>query len=320
MGFQTTANTTSPIGTEGAKASSNVMTSLVAPAGGLVADPTNGLTVARFAWIDATGKLLSSFAPGAVPVVPDGFVANEQQGLITAWLGERSMLVPPGLMANAFDRGDFYARVGFQNAARGNKVFANVFSGAVIPGAAGSFPNFPAGAAAAFTASFATTKMTVTAIASGTIGVGHLVAAPGIPANTRVLAQDSGTAGGAGVYSLSTTPGTVASGPCTSAPADTVGGATITASFATSKMTVTAVTDGVLVPGQLLKADTAGLAAGTYIVAQDSGTPGGAGVYSLSTTPGTIASGAVNASAWIETSWVFKTAANAGELAVIGRN
>ena len=42
------------------------------------------------------------------------------------------------------------------------------------------------------------------------------------------------------------------------------------------------------------------------------------GTYTLSTTPGTLGSGTISASAWIETPYFFQTPANVGELAIIG--
>ena len=326
--FQTSVNTISPVGTEGAFASSNPRSVVVSPNPGLtgtpvglVADIINGLVVGAFAWLDpVNASQLLNYAVGAtigsiIPSVPAGFVANQLQALITVWLGQNTMLIPPGIMASAYDRGDFWARCGFANAAIGNKVFANIFSGKVIPGAAGSFPAYPSGTAAAFTASFATTVMTVSAVASGTLGVGQLIIGAGIPANTRIASLGSGV-GLTGTYNLSTTPGTVSSGAYTSTTADSVGGASVTASFATSVMTVTAVADGVLAVGQLISAS--GVAAGTYITSLGTGT-GGTGTYNLSTTPGTVGSAAgILASAWIETPWYFKTACNQGELAKIG--
>jgi len=321
MGFQTSVNLTSPVGTEGAKASSNPLAMVIGPAGGFVADSVNGLNVARFAWVGSDSKTLTNYAPGGVPSVPDGWVLNEFQA------NSSNLLSPNGINqlggdAAIFNRGDFWARCGFQSATRGNKVFANLFSGAVIPGAAGSFPNYPSGVASTFQATFANLVMTVTSLTTGYIGIGHLVTGLGIPANTRVVSQDSGTQGGAGTYNLSSptvtaiTIGTAEA--CASTPADSIGGATVTATFATNVMTVTAVTDGTLVPGQLLTDSTSGLAAGTYIVNQLTGTTGGVGTYTVSTTPGTLASGTVNASAWIETPFFFQTPANVGELAIIG--
>lgn len=65
----------------------------------------------------------------------------------------------------------------------------------------------------------------------------------------------------------------------------------VTASFATSVMTVTA-TAIVLGAGQTL--NFAGVPPTTQILSQASGTTGGVGTYNLSTTPGTVASAAGN--------------------------
>lgn len=51
-------------------------------------------------------------------------------------------------------------------------------------------------------ASAAGTVLTVTAVASGRILIGQTLAGTGITANTKVLAQVSGTAGGTGVYTV----------------------------------------------------------------------------------------------------------------------
>lgn len=70
--------------------------------------------------------------------------------------------------------------------------------------------------AASFTASFATNVMTVSAVASGTLGIGQLVTGAGVPANTYIASFGSGV-GGTGTYNLTTTPGTIASQSNTSA-------------------------------------------------------------------------------------------------------
>jgi hypothetical protein len=67
--------------------------------------------------------------------------------------------------------------------------------------------------------------------------------------------------------------------------------ATVTASFATNVMTVTGVTSGQVLIGDLVV--QTGVANPTYITAQTSGTSGGVGEYTLSTSPGTILSGTV---------------------------
>ena len=391
MGFQTSVNISSPIGTEGTKASSNPIAAVIAANGALVADPVNGLNVGRFAWVSALATILTNYAPGGVPTVPDGFIMLEMQANNANLLAPNGINIQPGTQVAAYNRGDFYARCGFANATRGNKVFANLFSGAVIPGVAGSFPTYPGGAATTLTGWISAASpavLTVTAVTGTPLGVGALITGPGVPINTRIASFGTGTGGtgtynlstpnvvpsftaqaslsttvmtvvsangpilvgqsvtgtgiptgttissfgtgtgGAGTYNLSAscttettetvTIGGVVSTTLTVTPADGIGGAVCTGTTATNVLTVTAMTSGVLVPGQLLTDSTAGLAAGTYIVNQLSGTVGGVGTYTLSTTPGTLATGTISASAWIETPYFFQTPANVGELAIIG--
>lgn len=70
--------------------------------------------------------------------------------------------------------------------------------------------------------------------------------------------------------------------------------ASSTASISGNTMTVTAVGSGTLQPGQTLSSGVAGFIAGTKIVAQVSGTPGGAGVYTVNKSQ-TVASGTIQA-------------------------
>lgn len=56
---------------------------------------------------------------------------------------------------------------------------------------------------ASFTASIATTVLTVSAISAGSLGPGQIVAGSGVTAGTTILAQLTGTPGGVGTYSLS---------------------------------------------------------------------------------------------------------------------
>lgn len=93
--------------------------------------------------------------------------------------------------------------------------------------------------------------------------------------------------------------------------------AAVTASFATSVMTVTA-TNKTLGPGQVLHFTS--VAAGTYIVSQASGTTGGAGTYNLSTTPGTVGSAAGTIDTAQETPWFVDSVAGNNELAMISRH
>ena len=313
--FQTRINQYLPVGIEGGLAGTNPK--FIVPSGeaAFIADPTFGCTVARFAWQDVTGAFMSNFTTGDVE--PDGVIANTMNALITTFEGGESMTIPAGKIIEVFQMAEIFMRANVVAAAVGNKVFANIFDGSSLAGAKGSFPVYPSGTAAVFSATFATTVMTVTAVTSGNIQKGDLILGAGLPFNTRVASLGNGT-GGTGTYNLTTTPGTITPAiACTSVAAQSVGGATCTATFATSIMTVNAVSAGVLVPGQLVKA--AGVASGTYIVSQNpGGTVGGAGTYNLSTTPGTITPAVTTLlSAWVETDWKVKVACGAGELMTI---
>ena len=390
MGLQTSVNIYSPAGTEGSKASSNPIAMVVGPAGGFIADTVNGLNIGRFAWVSSTGLILTNYAPGGVPVVPDGFIMDNLQGDNSNLLTPNGINIQPGKNVAAFNRGDFWARSNFANAVRGNKVFANLFSGATVPGAAGAFLTYPAGASASFTGwvSDATPAvLTVTAVTGTPFGVGTLITGPGVPINARISAFGTGTGGtgtytlstpnpipsftvqaslsttvmtvisangnilvgqsvagtgiptgtvissfgtgtgGAGTYNLSAscttesaetvTVGGVISGTLQATAADAIGGGVGTGTTATNVLTITAMTSGAFYPGQFITDSTVGVAAGTYIVSNGTGT-GGLGTYNLSTTPGTLGSGTISGSAWIETPFFFQTPANEGELAIIG--
>lgn len=72
----------------------------------------------------------------------------------------------------------------------------------------------------------------------------------------------------------------------------TVAAISMTGSIAGNVLTVTAVSTGTLYPGTILTGP-AGIASGTTVLAQLSGTPGGVGTYALSIPEQTVASGTV---------------------------
>lgn len=83
----------------------------------------------------------------------------------------------------------------------------------------------------------------------------------------------------------------------------TIAGFVGTASFATNVMTVTVATSGTVDVGDVVT--SAGVAAGTYVVNQLTGTPGGVGTYTLSTSPGTITAQAVTTTSHVETDFTI---------------
>jgi hypothetical protein len=105
-----------------------------------------------------------------------------------------------------------------------------------------------------FTASIAGNTMTVTAVASGTIGLGQYITGTNVQAGTKILTQLTGTAGSTGTYEVSI-------------------------SQTTSSTTITTITSGVLYVGAVI--DGVGVTAGTTITAFGTGT-GGTGTYTVS--------------------------------------
>jgi hypothetical protein len=124
------------------------------------------------------------------------------------------------------------------------------------------------------TASGATLTMTSV---TGTIVVGAEISGAGVPAGTVVLNQQSGTTGGAGVYTTDQ-PTTASAAPLafTPPPAQV---ATGTGTGTATSLAVTAVTGTIAIQS---KVAGAGVPANTIILGQVSGTAGAAGTYTTS--------------------------------------
>jgi hypothetical protein len=134
--------------------------------------------------------------------------------------------------------------------------------------------SFTASLGAAFTASGSGTNLTTTAV-TGLISIGDTVTGTGVPANTTILSQTSGTTGGAGVYVTSNAT-TATAAACTTA---------------SNVLDVTVDTDIAIAVGQTLAG--AGVTGAPVITAQISGTPGSIGLYSISGSPLHVASEAM---------------------------
>ena len=193
-GFQRTVNTDPAPAIEGDFASANPRASLLTAGGlGLFAG-TAGVIVGRFARAANTTGVVTNEDPGVASRT--GFVGRDQVALITGWLAQSTMTVPAGVEITLHDDGDFWARFA-GGAAIGQKVFANYADGSCVAGTAGSPPQ-----AASVTASIAATTMTVTAVGSGTLGVGDVLSGANVTAGTVITALGTGT-GGAGTYTVS---------------------------------------------------------------------------------------------------------------------
>lgn len=275
MSFQNRVNLQQAPAVAGDFASANPRASVLAGEGSLVAGP-GGVTVGRFAWIQDDGKTVSNKA-NAVRI-PDGFVHREQNALIVNYLAEGSNVIPEGFPVTLISAGDFWAQLKGANAAvRGSALFADYSTGevaavaaqtgAVVTAAMGSTNTAALGGTFTASADTDATQLVVTSV-TGLISVGDTVAGTGITAGTKILSQVSGTPGGAGTYKLDKT--------------NTASAATITAFGPTLHVTVTT---GLISVGETVSGG-AGFPTGATITAQVSGTPGGAGVYTMSA-PGT---------------------------------
>ena len=242
---------------------------------------SSGCSVGRFAF-SPDGFSLINTGTG----LPVGFVGREQQALITAYLGEASNLIPPGLQITAYNWGDFWATASAASAAAilvGMKAYASYVDGSVSFNTTGTPPTGATATSATLakivsastggalpisntcTGSIAGNVLTVSAVGSGSVlagGVGQTITGTNIDPGTYILAQLTGTAGGIGTYSVSVSQ-TVASTAITLSG----GGLTLTGANTTGVFAVGMGITGTNIP------------AGTTIIAYGTGTAGGAGTY-----------------------------------------
>lgn len=131
MGFQTKVNQYLAPAVEGDFADHSIRAQQLADEGGLVAG-SNGVVVGRFAWVATDGTVFN-----AGTIAPSGFIHREQQALITAYLGESSMVIPPFTMVTVMTQGAYWAKT-TTNATVGQKIFASTTDGSIATGTAGA--------------------------------------------------------------------------------------------------------------------------------------------------------------------------------------
>ncbi|NOG70504.1 glycoside hydrolase family 5 protein [Roseicella sp. DB1501] len=127
-------------------------------------------------------------------------------------------------------------------------------------------------AGASFTGSIAGTTLTVSALSSGTLAIGQVINGPGVTAGTKINSLGTGT-GGTGTYILSASQA-VASTSLTS----TENYATFTGSISGKVLTVTAISSGKILNGQMITGQ--GVTENTTISSLGTGT-GGVGTYNI---------------------------------------
>lgn len=204
MGFQKSVNIYPAPACAGDFASANMRNSVLSGAGAFVAgayvNPVSaGPIIGNFAWGNqSTGIVYSVFDGSSNSQI--GFLHREQQGLITTFLSESGAVVQPGYPITIEAQGDFWAKFA-AGASIGQKVFAKYTDGTCTGAAAGTSTQ-----EASVTAAIAVTTgiMTVSAVGSGALAVGQLLAGSGMPTGTYITALLSGT-GGTGTYQTNTT-------------------------------------------------------------------------------------------------------------------
>lgn len=301
--FQTQVNAAQAPAIAGDFASTNPRASVLAGPGGLVAGPS-GVTIGRFSWLvysseDADG------APAAVSNTglgaPAGIVPREQQALITSYLQEAGTLIPAGFPVTVLSSADLWVKnEGSTTARPGQVAYADLSNGAAsfaVTGSAAtaSVTGAIAASTASVTGSIADNVLTVTAVSSGSIVPGGTLSGTNVASGTKVVSQLSGTTGGIGTYAVDLAGQTVSS-------------TTISETYGT--LTVSAVSSGTLKVGAVLSGS--GVTTGTTITAFGTGA-GGTGTYIVTPTQ-TATSTTITATSNVETRWIARSTAAAGEL------
>lgn len=305
--FQAQVNVAQAPAVEGDFCDKNPRSSYDAGAGGLVAG-VNGVVVGRFAWAippndsDGAPSVVSNSGFG----LPSGFVHREQQALITQYLAASGNTIQPGFGLTLMTGGGFWAKnIGTAQAEYGMKAYANFADGRITfaltgaPTAGGtSTASTIAAGTASVTGTISDNVLTVTVVGSGTLYPGGQLSGTGVAPNTQIVSQLTGTAGGLGTYLLNVGEQSVASTTISETYGLLTIGGTVVSGFAVNQ----------LVTG-------AGIAAGTYITANGTGT-GGAGTYIVNLTQ-TISSQAINTAVNVETKYYARSTGLTGELVKI---
>lgn len=137
MGFPNQVNLNPPIGIEGGWASASNTRNVLAGTAQYVAD-TTGVLIGRFAYANAATGKASYVKPASMVNVQVGFIARgTNAGLVTAWLGSDSMVIPAGYGVTLTNNGDFFVKTSTA-ATIGQAVFQNDTTGVISTGTAGA--------------------------------------------------------------------------------------------------------------------------------------------------------------------------------------
>ena len=137
MPFQTQVNLQQSPAVAGDFASDNPRSSVISPEGGFVCgagrDKCRELRMGAGGWKDG-------FSIPQPPGAPNGFIARQEQALITSYLAEYGVNIPVGFPVTMYGKGDFWFK-SFNNAAVvGQQVFVKLADGTIQTAAAGAPP------------------------------------------------------------------------------------------------------------------------------------------------------------------------------------
>ncbi len=268
------------------------------PIGSYVSFPT-ALAVAAYFGANSTqyadavayfsGFTIKTQTPGAMLFVQYPWSGNPFGGVVPAWLRGGSGLtlaqvqgLAPGVITIAVDGQTVTSSsINLSTASSLSNAAALITTGLGANDASVTAAIAPA--SAALTGVLASGVLTASAV-TGPIVPGAALTGTGVNPNTTIVAQITGTAGGAGTYSTNGTQ-SLSSVSMTAANA------------AVGVMTVSAVASGTLAIGQTLATVTSGFVAGSAISGLLTGT-GGTGTYTVNNSQ-TVASGTITAGALV---------------------
>jgi len=200
-GFQNVVNNQPGVAGAGDFADAGLRANVITGPGALLAaDIPNRPIVGNFAWANQLTNIAAANFHGLL-AEKIGFVSHRANiANISKFLAASQLEIEAGLQVTLFDKGAFWALFP-DGAAVNQKVFARVQDGSVYADDAGADTE-----TASFTGVIAVTTGILTASAvTGTISAGDIISGTGVPSGTVVVAQLSGTPGGAGTYSTNIT-------------------------------------------------------------------------------------------------------------------
>ncbi len=291
---------------------------------GAVAGP-NGVVVGRACWAtmppDGDGRAATISSSGSGNIA--GIVAREQQGLITTYLANASMVIPQGFGVTVFSDADFWVvNDGAALAQYGQKAYANFSTGKFNFAATASASTGGSGSASTIDATtFSVTGqaindvLAVTVVGSGTVYPGATISGSGITSGNKIVSQAvpllAGEAyGGIGRYYLAIPEQNTASVTVSGTYGLLTVGGTVVAGFGL---------------GQGLAATGSVVAGTTITAAKATATPaltgqGGAGTYVVDNNTGVTSQAISVLAVNVETGWAAVSSALVGELVKISRH